>query len=94
MTKGYENMSVRDIAGNPIRRWEEGDRIIGLKGNRSGQTGKLVEPLGVNVSWVKWDKGMKGPAYSVYSFENMKPVEEIPISVLKTRKRGFGPFND
>lgn len=90
MTRGYENMFVRDLTGKPVRQWKEGDSIIGLKGNRAGQTGKLVEPLGVNVSWVKWDKGMKGPAYSVYDFEHMKPVDEVPVSAF--RKRSLGPF--
>lgn len=72
MTRGYENMFARDLAGNPIKNWAEGDRIVAMKGDRAGQKGKLVEPLGVNISWVKWDRGSKGAAYSAYPFESMR----------------------
>ena len=59
MTSPYDNMHVRDIYGNPLpreRRWalKAGDRVVATAGKRRGQTGRLIEPIGVETSWVRW----------------------------------------
>lgn len=38
-----------------------GDKVIATTGPRSGQRGKLVEPVGNEVSWVKWAGGKATP---------------------------------
>lgn len=39
------------------RRFCDGDRIIATRGVRKGELGKVVDPTGVEMSWVAWRKG-------------------------------------
>lgn len=31
-----------------------GDRVVATAGKRRGQVGRLIEPVGVETSWVRW----------------------------------------
>lgn len=61
MTSPYDNMDVRDLYGRPLsreRRWsfKAGDRVLATAGKRRGQIGRLIEPIGVETSWVRWSR--------------------------------------
>jgi hypothetical protein len=61
MTSPYDNMQTRDLCGNPLPRpfrWalKAGERVVATAGERRGQIGRLIEPVGVEMSWVRWSE--------------------------------------
>jgi hypothetical protein len=45
--------AVLEVAHGPC----EGDRVVATAGRREGQEGRIIDPTGVEQSWVRWKGG-------------------------------------
>ena len=53
------------------RSFHDGDRVVATNGLRKGQAGRVVDPTGVEASWVCWKSGPP----TIYPHDSMERVK-------------------